>query len=236
MGWLPSRHVRPTDEAARPDTPPSGRTLTWNANPRSAARRAGLERRPLGSSPGGARHSGPQGRGGADPNRWGGSRLGTYAQQMRRRGRTRERRPEKVNRCFATIAASLLQRFQQPIRKWRWQAGGVPPGIETQERAERRPADGSPLRPWVSPTIRVPEARRYPVRFRPAGRDYRPFRIRATQSPASRPPPRSSPRFPGRARSPWERKRASSTGPTSARRGPWRVAPRPSRPGSGPPG
>ena len=69
-----------------------------------------------------------------------------------------------------------------------------------------------------------------------AGRECRPFRIRATQSPASRPPPRSSPRFPDRARSPWERTRASSTGPTSARRGPWRVAPRPSPPGSGPPG
>ena len=36
------------------------------------------ERRPPASSPGGGRHRGPQGRGGADPNRQDGSLLGTY--------------------------------------------------------------------------------------------------------------------------------------------------------------
>ena len=44
-------------------------------------------------TPTSGRHSGPQGRGGEDPNRRDGSRLGTYPQQMRRRGQVRDRRP-----------------------------------------------------------------------------------------------------------------------------------------------
>ena len=44
-------------------------------------------------TPTSGRHSGPQGRGGEDPNRRDGSRLGTYPQQMRRRGQARDRRP-----------------------------------------------------------------------------------------------------------------------------------------------
>ena len=128
-----------------------------------------------------------------------------------------------------------------------------PPAGETPiaNREEARGRPGAPVFTPASPAQRAKrpspiekkygdgQERRCSHRHRPrSGRnsDYRPFRIRATPSPASRPPPRSSPRFPGRARSPWERKRASSKGPTSARRGPWPVTPRPSRPGSGPPG
>ena len=44
-------------------------------------------------TPTSGRHSGPQGRGGEDPNRRDGSRLGTYPQQMGRRGQVRDRRP-----------------------------------------------------------------------------------------------------------------------------------------------
>ena len=65
------------------------------------------ERRPLASSPGGGRHSGPQGRGGADPNRRDGFLLGPYPPRAGWRataGTVRTgRRPRNALRCRPQI-------------------------------------------------------------------------------------------------------------------------------------
>ena len=95
---LGTRRLPPLDAAPRlpaaPQPTPSGAIRSQAVCPMTSS----------------GRHSGPQGRGGEDPNRRDGSRLGTYPQQMRRRGQERERRSGRETDQPTTTGGSVSTR------------------------------------------------------------------------------------------------------------------------------
>ena len=104
--------------------PPEPEIDACSGHPNRKTRRQGERRLLVGAvarrlgTPTSGRHSGPQGRGGEDPNRRDSSRLGTYPPTDERRGGASERRPpgmgtvprREPSRCLARRDSARLRR------------------------------------------------------------------------------------------------------------------------------